>query len=181
MKIFDAHSDIWSDVTVQRLRGGKDVLNRRHMERLGKGGVEGSIFVIWVDPPFDADSMARTKDIMASIRAEVAESDAVTVVHSYEEMMAARAAGKFHECIGIEGRREDCRGVVAASASEIGYIVILVRGNESGDYSHFEIGVVEPLMDEFLRRIVVKHVFAILVERFDEFERVKKYSVFYDI
>ena len=103
MKIFDAHSDIWTDVTVQRLRGGGDVLNRRHMDRLGKGGVEGSIFVIWVDPPFDADPMARTRDIMDAIRAEMDESGAVTVVHSFDEMMAAREAGKFYVFIGIEG------------------------------------------------------------------------------
>ena len=103
MKIFDAHSDIWTDVTVQRLRGGGDVLNRRHMDRLGKGGVEGSIFVIWVDPPFDADPMARTRDIMDAIRAEMGESGAVTVVHSFDEMMAAREAGKFYVFIGIEG------------------------------------------------------------------------------
>ena len=103
MKIFDAHSDIWTDVPVQRLRGGGDVLNRRHMDRLGKGGVEGSIFVIWVDPPFDADPMARTRDIMDAIRAEMDESGAVTVVHSFDEMMAAREAGKFYVFIGIEG------------------------------------------------------------------------------
>ena len=103
MKIFDAHSDIWTDVTVQRLRGGGDVLNRRHMDRLGKGGVEGSIFVIWVDPPFDADPMARTRDIMDAIRAEMGESGAVTVVHSFDEMMAAREAGRFYVFIGIEG------------------------------------------------------------------------------
>lgn len=103
MKVFDAHSDIWSDVTVRRLAGETDVLRRRHMDRLARGGVEGSIFVIWVDPPYDADHMARTKDIMASIRAELDESGAVTVVHSYEEMQRARAAGEFYVFIGIEG------------------------------------------------------------------------------
>jgi len=114
MKVFDAHSDIWSDVTVQRLAGESDVLRRRHMDRLAKGGVEGSVFVIWVDPPYDTDHMARTKDIMASVRAELQESDAVTVVHSYEEMQAARAAGKFYVFIGVEG--------LAAIGEDVGLI-----------------------------------------------------------
>ena len=103
MKVFDAHSDIWSDVTAHRLAGGTSVLRRRHMDRLAKGGVEGSIFVIWVDPPYDAAPMARTRDIMAAVRAELGEDGAVTVVHTYEEMMAARDAGKFYVFIGIEG------------------------------------------------------------------------------
>ena len=87
MKVFDAHSDIWSDVTAHRLAGG----------------TSGSIFVIWVDPPYDAAPMARTRDIMAAVRAELGEDGAVTVVHTYEEMMAARDAGKFYVFIGIEG------------------------------------------------------------------------------
>ena len=37
---FDAHSDIWCDVTARRLKGETDVLRRRHLERLRKGGVE---------------------------------------------------------------------------------------------------------------------------------------------
>ncbi len=114
MNVFDAHSDIWSDVTVHRLAGRSGVLRRRHMDRLAKGGVEGSIFVIWVDPPYDADPMARTRDIMASIRAELDEGGAVTVVHTYEEMMAARAAGAFYVLIGIEG--------LAAIGEDVGLI-----------------------------------------------------------
>lgn len=52
---FDAHSDIWCDVTTRRLNGETNVFDRCHLERLRKGGVEGSIFVIWVDPPYDVD------------------------------------------------------------------------------------------------------------------------------
>ena len=48
-------------------------------------------------------AVARTRDIMDAIRAEMDESGAVTVVHSFDEMMAAREAGKFYVFIGIEG------------------------------------------------------------------------------
>lgn len=102
MQLFDAHSDIWSDVTVWRLRGERDVLRRRHLERLRKGGVEGAIFVIWVDPPFDAEPMARTRDIMDAVRAEL-EEGAVRVVRTCAELEEARAAGVFYVLVGVEG------------------------------------------------------------------------------
>ena len=100
---FDAHSDIWTDVTIRRLRGETDVLRQHHLPRLRKGNVEGSIFVIWVDPPYDADPVARTRDILSAVRAEIAECDDITIVHNYDEMLAAKEAGKFYVFIGIEG------------------------------------------------------------------------------
>lgn len=103
MNVFDAHSDIWCDVTARHLRGETDVLRRRHMDRLRRGGVEGSIFVIWPDPPYDRDPMARTKQIMAAILEETDGNDAVALVHSAQEMQEARAAGKFYVFIGAEG------------------------------------------------------------------------------
>ena len=36
---FDAHSDIWCDVTTRRLRGETDILRKHHLPRLRKGGV----------------------------------------------------------------------------------------------------------------------------------------------
>ena len=43
MKCFDAHSDIWTDVTIRRLKGETNVFHDHHFERLQKGGVEGSM------------------------------------------------------------------------------------------------------------------------------------------
>ena len=100
---FDAHSDIWCDVTTRRLNGETNVFDRCHLERLRKGGVEGSIFVIWVDPPYDVDYVKRTEQIMAAIKAEIAECRSFRIVHSYDEMMKANADGKIYIFIGIEG------------------------------------------------------------------------------
>ena len=100
---FDAHSDIWSDVTTRRLNGETDVFRKHHLDRFRKGNVEGSIFVIWVDPPYTADYVARTRQIMDCARAEIAECDAIRIVHTYEEMMQAKADGKIYVFIGVEG------------------------------------------------------------------------------
>lgn len=101
--IFDAHSDIWNDVTTRRLAGETDVLRQHHLPRLRQGNVEGSIFVIWVDPPYDVDPAARTRQILEAAKAEIAQCGEIAIVHTYEEMMAARAAGKIYVFIGIEG------------------------------------------------------------------------------
>lgn len=100
---FDAHSDIWCDVTTRRLNGETNVFDRCHLERLRKGGVEGSIFVIWVDPPYDVDYVKRTEQIMAAAKAEIAECQSFRIVHTYDEMMKANADGKIYIFIGIEG------------------------------------------------------------------------------
>ncbi|BAL00006.1 M19 family peptidase [Oscillibacter valericigenes Sjm18-20] len=100
---FDAHSDIWTDVTTRRLKGETDVFHRRHLARLHSGNVEGSILVIWVDPPYDADYAARTGQIMDCVRAEIAQSKDFRIVHNYEEMVQARHDGIFYVFIGVEG------------------------------------------------------------------------------
>ena len=57
--IFDAHGDIWTDVTVKRQMGMKDVFKSEHLERYRKGGVNSGIFVIWLDPPNDKNPQKR--------------------------------------------------------------------------------------------------------------------------
>lgn len=101
--IFDGHSDIWTDVTIKSLEGESHILDKYHKDKLKEGGIEGSIFVIWVDPPNDADPVFRTKQIKTAIKKEMSESSDFVVVHNYKEMMKARKEGKFYIIIGIEG------------------------------------------------------------------------------
>lgn len=100
---FDAHSDIWTDVTLRRLRGEKNIIHKYHAARLKEGNVEGSIFVIWVDPPYTTNYQQRTSTIMSCMQAEIAEAEDICIVHDYEEMMAAKSAGKIYIFIGVEG------------------------------------------------------------------------------
>lgn len=93
----------WCDVTTRRLRGETDILRKHHLPRLRKGGVEGSILVIWVDPPYDKDYGKRTQQIMTCVDAEVKECDEIQIVHTYDEMMQANKAGKIYIFKGIEG------------------------------------------------------------------------------
>ena len=42
--IFDAHSDVLSDVAVKTLKGENNILKKYHYDNLVKGKVGGSIF-----------------------------------------------------------------------------------------------------------------------------------------
>ena len=44
--IFDGHSDIFTDVTVRRLKGETQVLKNHHLPRLRKGNIEGGLTTI---------------------------------------------------------------------------------------------------------------------------------------
>ncbi|WP_324822648.1 dipeptidase [Sinanaerobacter sp. ZZT-01] len=101
--VFDGHSDIWSDVTIRSLRGETDILRKYHLPRLREGQIEGSIFVIWVDPPYDKEPYKRTLQIIDAVKKEIAVCDEIVIVKNYEQMMKAKGEGKFYIFIGLEG------------------------------------------------------------------------------
>lgn len=102
--VFDAHSDIWSDVTVKSLQGETDIFRKYHYDRLKKGGTEGSVFVMWIDPPYDKQPDVRLGQIMEAVEKETAYcQDILRIVHTYEEMQKAAKEGLFYVFIGCEG------------------------------------------------------------------------------
>jgi len=104
MMIFDGHSDTWADVVAKQSQGETDLLNRYHYQKFLKGGVNGSIFVIWSDPPYDAEPLKRTRQIMKAIEKEMKCADKhFRIVHDYKEYMAAINDEKIGIFIGLEG------------------------------------------------------------------------------
>lgn len=99
MQVFDAHSDILCDVAVRREAGERQVLRRRHLDRLRRGGVEGSLFVLWNDPPTE-EKMRRTMD---HVRDELAEAEEFRLVRTVAEAEQAKAEGKIYLFLGLEG------------------------------------------------------------------------------
>lgn len=101
---FDAHSDIWTDVTHHYLAGESDIFRKYHYERLKKGQIEGGIFVIWNDPPYDSDPLKRTHQMMEAIAFEEPFcKDILTVARSYKDMIQAKKEGRMYAFIGLEG------------------------------------------------------------------------------
>ncbi len=102
--IFDGHSDIWSDVTKKTLDGEKDILRKYHLKKLREGRISGSIFVIWVDPPYTDNPYKRTMEIMNSINKELEFcKKELIIAKSYEDIGKAVEEDKFYIFIGLEG------------------------------------------------------------------------------
>ena len=104
-KIFDGHGDIWTDITVQRQLGSREVFRNRHYPKFQKGGVTGGIFVIWVDDPYDAeDPVGRSLQIVEAAKAEFAEqADILLPVRCVADFERADAEGKMAIVTGMEG------------------------------------------------------------------------------
>lgn len=101
--IFDGHSDIWTDVTVRTLNGEENILEKYHLGKLKDGNISGSIFVIWVDPPFTDNPYKRTEQILESIKKEVKNCDKILIAKSYKDIDDAIKENKFYVFIGLEG------------------------------------------------------------------------------
>lgn len=100
---FDGHSDIFTDVTVRRLKGETQVLKNHHLPRLKQGNIEGGCFVLWIDPPHDANPAKRLQELMQCVKDEMAECEEAVLVHNLAEIDAAKKAGKFYILPGLEG------------------------------------------------------------------------------
>ena len=101
--IFDAHSDLWSDVTERREAGERNVLERCHLPAMAEGGVEGAVFVLWADPIGGRDYVTATARLLAGMKAELAECGRVQLVRSWAELQEARRQKKFYIVLGVEG------------------------------------------------------------------------------
>jgi len=102
--IIDIHSDTWSDVLIKQENGENDILNKYHYEKLLKGGVNGSIFVIWPDPPYDSEPLKRTKKLIKAIDKEMKHArNHFEIVHNNKEFNDAVKKNKIAVYIGLEG------------------------------------------------------------------------------
>ena len=111
--IFDGHSDLLYDVTRRRLAGESRVLERRHLDRLCRGGIEGLVLALWYgrgqgqtfwEGVPGAERAAHRLEVMLSCaQAEFAECPWLAVVRTAAEAEAARAEGKLYAFLAIEG------------------------------------------------------------------------------
>lgn len=111
--VFDGHSDLLYDVTRRRLAGETHVLERRHLDRLRQGGVEGLVLAFWYGRgqgqtfwegvPGSENAAHRLEVMLSCAQAEFAECPWLAVVRSAQEAEAARKAGKIYAFLAIEG------------------------------------------------------------------------------
>ena len=121
--VLDGHSDLLYDVARRRLAGETRVLERRHLARLRRGGVEGLVLALWTTAeehtfwtglPGLGTAAARTALLMDCARAEAAESPWLAPVRTAAEAEEARAAGRIYAFYAVEGMAaigEDLTGI----------------------------------------------------------------------
>lgn len=102
--LFNAHDDVWTNITRKRQLGRTDILKNYHCEEYKKGNVTGGIFVIWQDRQYENDPKKRAYDIIKNMAIEVVETrDLVQIIRKKEDFDKAAEEGKLAVVIGIEG------------------------------------------------------------------------------
>lgn len=100
--LFDAHCDVWTDVTRQREKGERDVIRRRHLANFKKGGLGGGVFAIWNDQP--ERPSARLAESIHAMCEELWESrDYLAIIDTRQDYYDAVNAGKLGVLLGVEG------------------------------------------------------------------------------
>ncbi|MEA5059849.1 MAG: membrane dipeptidase [Candidatus Pelethousia sp.] len=102
--LFDIHGDIWTDVTTKRLKGERDIIRRYHLDRFRKGGQVGGVFVIWIDPPYDANPKERIEKSIRAACAEIWENqDILSVIRDQAGFYKAVQSRKQAIVLALEG------------------------------------------------------------------------------
>ncbi|WP_432665717.1 membrane dipeptidase [Wukongibacter baidiensis] len=102
--IFDGHADIWTDITNKYIvKNMRDVFRENHLKKFEAGNVDGGIFVIWVDPPYDEDPVARVAQIVECMQHEIKSSkDILKVIKNHEDYANVEDT-RIKVLIGMEG------------------------------------------------------------------------------
>ena len=110
--VFDGHSDLFYDAARWRLRGETRVLERRHLQDLRSGGVEGMVLSLWTnttadtfwkEDPRGGDPVWRREQMLCTVEAELRESPWLRLVRTAAEAEIAKAEGKIYAFLGVEG------------------------------------------------------------------------------
>lgn len=102
--LFDIHGDIWTDVTVRRLSGEKDIIKNHHLDRFKKGNMSGGIFVVWADPPHDKRATERLYESIGAMSAEIHENrDLLQIIYNSKDFYKAIENNKLAVMLGLEG------------------------------------------------------------------------------
>lgn len=103
MKVFDIHSDLFTDIAWRRSKGETDVFDRIHYPQLKKGNVDSIICVFWVEPAFRQDPITRFRFIFKLVMDDLRTSKHANVCATVDDMNDAASSGKINLFLGIEG------------------------------------------------------------------------------
>jgi len=103
VKVFDLHSDLFTDIAFRRGKGETNVFDRIHYPKLKNGFVDSVICVVWVEPAFRENPLERFKTLYRFVMEDLKESVHVNICTSATDMVDARKTGKINIFLGLEG------------------------------------------------------------------------------
>ncbi|GKV54746.1 peptidase [Sporosarcina sp. NCCP-2222] len=103
MKVFDLHSDLFTDIAMRRSQGERRVFDRLHYPKLKKGHVDSVLCVIWVEREFRKTSLARFRFLYDHVMADLAESEHAAVCRTVYEMVNNTDTDQVKVYLGLEG------------------------------------------------------------------------------
>ncbi|QED46404.1 dipeptidase [Cytobacillus dafuensis] len=104
MKIFDLHSDIFTDIAIRRERGENRVFDQVHFPRLKRGGIHAILCVIWVEPNYRGNEYERFHAILSHVMDDLAESEHAEIVSfAATENNRHSNTNKIQIYLGLEG------------------------------------------------------------------------------
>ena len=102
MKVFDIHSDLFTDIAWRRRRGETDVFDRIHYPKLKQSGVDSMICVIWVEPAFRDNPLPRFQEIFQHTMDDLHTSKHANICLTADELKNG-SPDLINLILGIEG------------------------------------------------------------------------------
>lgn len=103
--MFDAHSDLFTEIARQRREEHKrDVFRSTYQKQYEKAGITGSIFVYWTDPRKDTDTRQQFLAMTEEVEQELLEAaDQIYLAESFSDYQEGQRQGKISAIFGMEG------------------------------------------------------------------------------
>lgn len=103
MKVFDLHSDLFTDIAFRRSKGEQNVFDRIHYPKLKRGFVDAVICVFWVEPAFRDNSYGRFCTLRESVFSDLRSAQHVNLCTTTKDFVDAQKVGKINVLVGLEG------------------------------------------------------------------------------
>ncbi|MCM3568105.1 dipeptidase [Neobacillus mesonae] len=81
MKVFDLHSDLFTDIAWRTSLGEKNVFDRIHYPKLKEGGIQSIICVFWVEPKYRCQPYDRFQNLLKNVMGDLIHSKHAAISH----------------------------------------------------------------------------------------------------
>lgn len=103
MRVFDLHSDLFTDIAWRKSFGEKDVFDRIHYPKLKQGGIGSIICVFWVEPIFRKFPFERFQTLFEYVMNDLKDSKHAIIHNPFHDRQKPTNSEKIQIYLGIEG------------------------------------------------------------------------------